>query len=87
MPPTLENGWQEWGNHVLAELQRLSGNSEEHGKSLGGIQKECASIKAQLKPLVDLPDKVNNLKVKLAALGGGVAILVSIGMQFIMRVI
>ncbi len=87
MPPTLEGDWQEWGNHVLLELQRYGAKLDEHGASLVDIQKECAAIQAKLKPLIELPEKVNNLKVKVAALGGGIAILVSIGAQFIMRAI
>ena len=87
MPPTLEGDWQEWGNHVLSALQSSTKRLDEHGVTLVDIQKECASIKAQLGPLVDLPEKVSNLKAKMAALGAGAAIIVSVGMQFIMRAI
>ncbi len=81
-----ENGWNEYEKLVLAELKRLSGTAEDHTKALGDISTKFASMSTSLEGLKDLPDKVSNLRMKVAGIGAVVALLVSGGMHFILRV-
>jgi hypothetical protein len=46
------NGWDEWRNHVLAELKRFNETFDEHAKS--DLQKH-----AELKDLI-VSNKINN---------------------------
>lgn len=41
------NGWDEWGRHVLSELQRLNTNLETCGKSITCIKTDIAMLKVK----------------------------------------
>ncbi len=41
----MNNGWDEWGQKVLSDLERLNINYEKMGKDVQDIKLECAQIK------------------------------------------
>ena len=45
--PGTENGWQEWGKHVLAELERLNKQGEEQTRIVMALREDIAGLKVK----------------------------------------
>lgn len=47
MPPLDSNGWNEWRNHVLAEMERIAENQNELRADIQKIHLEVEMLKAK----------------------------------------
>jgi len=44
----MDNGWDEWGKHVLKELDRQNGNIEALRKEVGSLKIDFATLKTRM---------------------------------------
>jgi len=67
------NGWNEWGKHVLRELERLDSNIDKINVRLIGIEKNIAGLK---------------IKARMwGALGGAVPVALAILVYIVKKMI
>ena len=85
------NGWSEWQNHVLAELQRLNACIDKIETSKvcdhKNIQDHLVSVKDELKDAIaSNREEIGKLKVKAGiwgALGGAVPVVIALAWMLI----